>query len=148
VIVATKKCPHCDTALEFTTDLGKCMVFTAHDDRFCTLVTRERVRMLEQVILSQRESYERRIADEIRGIDAMLVKRGLPTLDEMAKPERDRGALKLENEIVESAKRAAGAVNHTLHDTACRVADAFVASPLTSADACLRCGRRRANHTT
>jgi hypothetical protein len=55
---------------------------------------------------------------------------------------------KLENEIVESAKRAAGAVNHTLHDTACRVAHAFTASPLTSADACLRCGRRRANHTT
>jgi uncharacterized protein YodC (DUF2158 family) len=55
---------------------------------------------------------------------------------------------KPENEIVESAKRAAGAVNHTLHDTACRVAHAFVASPLTSADACLRCGRPRADHTT
>lgn len=86
----TKKCPHCDTALEFTTDLGQRMVFTAHDDGFCAMVTRERVRMLEQVILSQRESYERSISDRMRTIDKMLVSRGLPSLDELSRPERER----------------------------------------------------------
>lgn len=86
----TKKCPHCDTALEFATDLGQRMVFTAHDDGFCAMVTRERVRMLEQVILSQRESYERSISDRMRTIDKMLVSRGLPSLDELSRPERER----------------------------------------------------------
>lgn len=89
----TKKCPHCDTALEFITDLGQRMVFTAHDDTFCAMLTRERVRMLEQAILSQRESYERSIAARLRGIDEMLVRRGLPTLAELAKPDLERVAL-------------------------------------------------------
>lgn len=91
----TKKCPHCDTALEFATDLGQRMVFTAHDDGFCAMVTRERVRMLEQVILSQRESYERSIADRMRSLKAYLAKRGLPSLDEMLRPEREMNEVKL-----------------------------------------------------
>lgn len=90
----TKKCPHCDTALEFAVD-GRSLMFTAHDDRFCAVVTRGRVKMLEQVILSQRESYERSIADRMRRVDAYLAKRGLPSLDEMLRPEREMNEVKL-----------------------------------------------------
>jgi hypothetical protein len=80
----TKKCPHCDTALEFES-CGQVVVFNAHDDAFCHLATRERVRMLEQVLLGQREAYERAIERQRRWLDGVLADAGLPSLEERAK---------------------------------------------------------------
>lgn len=79
----TKKCPHCDTTLEFES-AGKRFRFTAHDEAFCNAGTRERVRMLEQVLLSQREAYERKIAAYERRVDATLAKHGLPSMRDQA----------------------------------------------------------------
>lgn len=79
----TKRCPHCDTALEFK--IGQHMCFTAHDDASCHLATRERVHILERALIEQRESYERHIADYRRSVDRLLVEHGLPTLEERAK---------------------------------------------------------------
>ena len=79
----TKRCEHCDTALEFES-AGKRVRFTAHDDAFCHAATRERVRTLGQVLLSQREAYERKIAAYERRVDAMLAKHGLPSLRDQA----------------------------------------------------------------
>jgi hypothetical protein len=79
----TKKCPHCDTALEFES-AGQLVVFTAHDDAFCDLATRERVRMLEQVLLAQREAYERAIERHRRWFDKILADNKLPSLAERA----------------------------------------------------------------
>jgi hypothetical protein len=77
----TKRCPHCDTALEFTL-AGKRVVFTAHDETFCNIGTRERVRLLERAMLSQREAYERSFDRLKRSINTMLVEHGLPTLED------------------------------------------------------------------
>jgi hypothetical protein len=77
----TKKCPHCDTALEFMAD-GLRFTFKAHDDAFCFALTRERVRVLERALLEQREAYERRIARIERDWEQMLATHGLPSLKE------------------------------------------------------------------
>jgi hypothetical protein len=77
----TKKCPHCDTALEFTSD-GLRLTFKAHDDTFCFALTRERVRLLERVMLEQREAYERRVSRIERDVDKLLAEHGLPSLKE------------------------------------------------------------------
>ena len=80
----TKKCPYCDTPLEFMT-CGKKMVFTAHDDTYCHRVTRERVKMLEVALLAQREAYERSVEQHLRAVDDMLAKEGLPSMAQRAK---------------------------------------------------------------
>jgi hypothetical protein len=80
----TKRCPHCDTALEFEPITGGRVVFTAHDDAFCHLATRERVRMLQQVLFANQEAYERKFEHHKRRLNEMLAKHGLPSLDEQA----------------------------------------------------------------
>lgn len=80
----TKKCPHCDTALEFEPITGGRLVFTAHDEPFCHAATRERVKMLEQVLLAQREAYERAIERHRRWFDKILADAKLPSLAERA----------------------------------------------------------------
>lgn len=87
-----KKCPHCDTALEFES-AGQRVVFTAHDEKFCHLATRERVHMLERALLGQREAYERRIKDYERRVDEMLSQHGLPTLAERAEQHKARAQM-------------------------------------------------------
>ncbi len=77
----TKKCPHCDTALEFMAD-GLRFTFKAHDDAFCFALTRERVRVLERAMLEQREAYERRMARIERDVNKLLAEHGLPSLKE------------------------------------------------------------------
>jgi hypothetical protein len=77
----TKKCPHCNTALEFTSD-GLHVTFKAHDDEFCFALTRERVRVLERAMLEQREAYERRMARIERDVNKLLAEHGLPSLKE------------------------------------------------------------------
>lgn len=89
----TKRCPHCDTALEFQPITGGRVVFTAHDDAFCHLATRERVRMLEQVLLGQREAYERAIERQRRWVDEVLSDAGLPSLAERAKLDEFKRAM-------------------------------------------------------
>lgn len=80
----TKKCPHCDTALEFVSN-GQRVVFTAHDDQFCMWATRERVKLLEGVLLAQRESYERHVDRFKRRVNKMLAEHGIPSIEEQAK---------------------------------------------------------------
>lgn len=80
----TKRCPHCDTALEFIS-CGQRIVFTAHDDEFCNGATRHRVKLLEHVLLSQREAYERLVSKLERRVDVVLAEHGLPSLREQAK---------------------------------------------------------------
>lgn len=80
----TKRCPHCDTALEFEPVAGGRLVFTAHDEQFCHDAARERVKMLESVLLAQREAYERAFERQRRWMDKVLADAGLPSLAERA----------------------------------------------------------------
>lgn len=91
----SKKCPHCDTVLEFE-DGSRHVMFTAHDDAFCHLATRDRVRLLEQALVTQRETYEHHIDRFKRRVDEMLTKHGLPTLTELdERARRDAELLRL-----------------------------------------------------
>lgn len=67
----TKRCPHCDTALEFESG-GQRLAFTAHDEKFYTLVTRDRVQFLKQAMQAEREAYERSNAALRRQTNEML----------------------------------------------------------------------------
>lgn len=89
----TKRCSHCDTALEFEPVTGGRVVFTAHDDQFCRDATRERVKMLEAVLLSQREAYERAFERQRRWLDSVLKEHGLPSLAERAKIDELKRAM-------------------------------------------------------
>lgn len=89
----TKRCPHCDTALEFEPITGGRLVFTAHDEQFCYAATRERVKMLESVLLAQREAYERAIERQRRWMDKVLADAGLPSLAERAKLDEVKRAM-------------------------------------------------------
>ena len=52
------KCPLCDTNLVHQMPNGVRMVFTLHDQEFCDLMTRDRIRMLQRVLKNSREYHE------------------------------------------------------------------------------------------
>lgn len=85
----TKRCPHCDTALEFESG-GQRLAFTAHDEKFCTLVTRDRVRFLMQAMQAEREAYERSVAALRRQTNEMLKRHGISSLEEQAAEHEPR----------------------------------------------------------
>lgn len=88
-LTITKRCSHCDTALEFEPITGGRVrvVFTAHDEKFCAAATRDRVHLLERVLLEQREAYERALARQRRWIDKVMRDNGLPTTAERAEDD-------------------------------------------------------------
>lgn len=78
-MTVTKRCPYCDTTLEFESG-GKRFTFKAHDEAFCVIGTRGRVKMLEQVIVRQRETFEHYITAAHRRFDQIMAEAGLPSL--------------------------------------------------------------------
>lgn len=88
----TKRCKHCDTVLEWsnlTPDGGTVLHgFTAHDDAFCRGATQQRVQDLLIAIAGIHESYKHAIDHPRRDVSKMLIERGLPSLDDMAKQAR------------------------------------------------------------
>ncbi len=91
-VTVTKKCPHCDTAIEFQS-AGQHVLFIAHDEASCHALTRYRVHMLERALIDQREAYEREIAAFKRSIDKMLAAHGLPSLAEQSDEAEKRATV-------------------------------------------------------
>jgi hypothetical protein len=89
-----KKCPHCDTALEFES-AGQSVVFTKHDDVFCNAMTRRRVQDLQQALVDQSELYGHAIRRQLRSFDKILTDSGLPSMEERSK-RAELQCLKLE----------------------------------------------------
>lgn len=93
MITPDKKCAHCDTTLEFDLGDGRRMTFAAHDEAFCRDMTRHRVRVLSDALVSQREVYEHKFTEYRRRVDLMLAENGLPSLNDRESEARAQAVL-------------------------------------------------------
>lgn len=83
-VTPTKRCDLCDTVLEFEAD-GQRFAFTAHTPELCRAGTIERIRHLQQALVTQQEVAERAIRRVVRDADRTLADAGLETLTERGK---------------------------------------------------------------
>lgn len=94
-------CEYCDTPLEIEV-AGKQYVFTAHSEEFCRDATRQRVKDLLCAIQGIHENYAHVMEDYRRGIDEMLAKHGIPSLEEQSKQAHAQAMLFRSRDVIDA----------------------------------------------